>query len=105
MVALNLELQRTLITRPTTHLFNRVAVAAFTDLSHGIGGSAQPITGDRIKFLGDAGIGIRAEHRIGDTRFTTRFDLPLYVSVPRLAQDRATGDDKLAFRWTFSFEE
>jgi hypothetical protein len=103
-VALNLELERAIRVRPVAHLFNRIALAAFTDLSHAMGGGAQPLTGDRIRFLGDAGVGIRVEHRIGDTRFSTRFDLPLYVSRPELAQDRAPGDDKLAFRWTFSFE-
>jgi hypothetical protein len=104
IVALNLELERTILSRPTAHLFNRVALAAFTDLGHGIGGPDQPLTVDRIKLLGDAGLGLRAEHRIGDTRFMTRFDLPLYVTRPELAQDRAPGDDKVAFRWTFSFE-
>jgi hypothetical protein len=64
----------------------------------------QPLTGDRIRFLMDAGLGLRAEHRIGDTRFTTRFDVPLYVSRPELAQDRQAGDNELEFRWTFSFE-
>jgi hypothetical protein len=104
IVALNLDLERTVLSRPETRLFNRVAVAGFTDLAHGIGGSSQPLTGDRIGFLGDAGLGIRADHRIGDTRFTTRFDVPLYVSRAALAQDREAGDDKVEFRWTFSFE-
>ena len=53
--------------------------------------SDQPLTGNRLRFVGDAGIGIRAEHRIGDTRFVTRFDLPLFVSRPELAQDRSPG--------------
>jgi hypothetical protein len=104
LAALNLELERTVLARPTAHLFNRIALAAFGDLSHTIGGGAQPLTGDRVRFLGDAGFGFRAEHRIGDTSFMTRFDLPLYVSRSELAQDRAPADDKLAFRWTFSFE-
>ena len=104
VVALNLELGRTLLSRPTARLFSRVALAAFTDLAHGIGGEAQPLTSDRIRFLGDAGLGLRADHRIGDTRFTTRFDFPLYVSRPELAQDRTSGDNQLDFRWTFSFE-
>jgi hypothetical protein len=34
----------------------------------------------------------------------TRFDIPLYLSRPELAQDRAPADGKVAFRWTFSFE-
>jgi hypothetical protein len=49
-------------------------------------------------------VGLRAEHRIGDTRFVTRIDLPLFVSRPLLAQDRSPGDDQVAFRWVFSFE-
>jgi hypothetical protein len=104
IVALNLELERSLLIRPAARLFNRVALAAFTDLSHGIGGTAQPLNGERIRFLADAGLGLRAEHRIGDTRFATRFDFPLYVSRSELAQDRDTGDDEIEFRWTFSFQ-
>jgi hypothetical protein len=104
IIALNLELERTVVARPAARLFNRIALAGFTDLSQAIGGSAQPLLGERIRFLADAGVGIRAEHRIGDTRFTTRLDLPLFVSRPALAQDRAPGDDQLAFRWMFSFQ-
>jgi hypothetical protein len=104
IAALNLEVERTVLTRPSARLFNRIALAAFTDLSHAIGGSAQSLTGDRIEFLGDAGIGLRAQHRIGDTRFSTRFDLPLYVSRPELAQYGGPGDGEIEFRWTFSFE-
>ena len=104
IAALNLEVERTLVSRPNAALFNRIALAAFTDVSHTIGGSVEPLIGERIRFLGDAGVGLRAEHRIGDTRFTTRFDLPLYVSRPELAQDRDLGDDEFKFRWTFSFE-
>ena len=104
VVALNLELDRTLVSRPAARLFSRVALAAFTDLAHAIGGEAQPLTGNRLRFLGDAGLGLRADHRIGDTRFTTRIDFPLYVSRPELAQDPTSGDNELDIRWTFSFE-
>jgi hypothetical protein len=104
LAALNVELERTMVARPKASLFSRVALAAFTDLAQGIeDGSDAPLTG-RIRFLGDAGVGLRAEHRIGDTRFVTRFDLPLWVSRPELAQDRSPGDDAFAFRWVFSFE-
>ena len=92
------------MTRKDARLFNRVAVAAFTDLAQSFGNSPQPLTGERARFLGDAGVGLRVDHRIGDTRFVTRFDLPLFVSRPSLAQDRAPGDDKVAFRWVFSFQ-
>jgi hypothetical protein len=104
IVALNLELERTLLARPQAGLFNRVALAAFSDLAQAIGGSAQPGLGDRIRFLGDAGFGVRVEHRIGDTRFVTRFDLPLYLSRPEVAPDASTGDDEFGFRWVFSFQ-
>ncbi|HET6777365.1 MAG TPA: hypothetical protein VFH26_00610, partial [Gemmatimonadales bacterium] len=105
IVAINLELEHALAIRPESHLFNRVSLALFTDLAHGIGGMSQlPPAGDRIKFLADAGIGLRAEHRIGDTRFMTRFDVPLYLSRPEVGQHGDLDDEDLEFRWTFSFE-
>jgi hypothetical protein len=103
VLALNLELDQTLVSRPAAPLFSRVALAAFTDMAYA-GEATQALTGDEIGFLADAGLGLRADHRIGDTRFTTRFDLPLYVSRPELAQDREPGDDDVKFRWTFSFQ-
>ena len=103
LVAVNLELERTLVARPRARLFSRVALAAFTDLSRSIGQSPEANLGERVKFLGDAGIGIRAEHRVGDTRFVTRLDLPLWVSRASLAQD-ASSSDGVAFRWVFSFQ-
>jgi len=104
LAALNLELEQVLVTRPSS-LFRELSLAAFTDLSHGLGGNAQPLTGERVRFLGDAGLGVRIRHKIGDTEFVTRFDVPLYVSEPALAQDRNGNDGEFAFRWTFSFED
>jgi hypothetical protein len=104
IIALNLEVDRTILMQGEARLFRRVSLAGFTDWGYGLGSAVEPLTGDRIRFLGDAGIGIRAEHRIGDTQFVTRFDVPLFVSRPELAQDRGAGDDKFEFRWTFSFE-
>jgi hypothetical protein len=104
IVALDLELERTVLARPGARLFNRVGIAVFGDLSHAIGGAAQASLNDRIRFLGDAGIGIRADHRIGDTRFVTRIDLPLWFSRPEIAHDRSPEDDELAFRWVLSFQ-
>jgi hypothetical protein len=103
-LGLVLELERTLLARPEARLFNRVGLAAFTDLAQGIGGAAQPLLGDRLGFLADAGIGLRAEHRIGDTWFMTRLDLPLYLSRPEAAHDRSAGDGEVELRWTFSLE-
>jgi hypothetical protein len=104
LVALSAELERTLVARPKARLFSRIGLAAFTDLAHGYDFVDDVPAAGRLRFLGDAGIGLRAEHRIGDTRFVTRFDLPLWVSRPELAQDREAGDDEFAFRWVFSFE-
>ena len=104
IAALDLELERTLLARPRSGLFGRVGVAVFGDLSCAIGGARQPSLNDRIRFLGDAGIGIRADHRLGDTRFVTRIDLPIWFSRPEVAHDRSPEDDELAFRWVFSFQ-
>jgi hypothetical protein len=104
LVALNAEVERTLITRPKARLFSRVALAGFTDLAQGIENESDAAFTGRIRFIGDAGVGLRAEHRIGDTRFVTRLDLPLWVNRPELAQDRSPGDNEFAFRWVFSFE-
>jgi hypothetical protein len=104
LVALNLELERTVVSRPKARLFSRVALAGFTDLAHGIGDGAVGRPGPPLRALADAGVGIRAEHRIGDTQFVTRFDFPLWVNRPELAQDASRGDGQGAFRWVFSFQ-
>jgi hypothetical protein len=92
VAALNLDLEQTLLARPDARLFNRIGVAAFTDLA----------AANRLEFVSDAGIGLRADHRIGDTRFTTRFDLPLFVNRPESSVQ--PGEDDIDFRWVFSFE-
>ena len=104
LVALNLEVERTVLAQPSSGLFNRVALAAFADLAQSFGETTTLFTSDRSRFVADAGFGVRAAHRIGDTEFLTRFDIPLYVSRPELAQDHGPGNDELGFRWTFSFE-
>jgi hypothetical protein len=100
IVSLNLELDQALLTRPAARLFQRVGLALFTDLA--VGDNIDPGDTDAARFVGDAGIGFRADHRIGDTRFTTRFDVPLYVNRPELSV--SPGDDDVDFRWVFSFE-
>ncbi|HKG34019.1 MAG TPA: M1 family aminopeptidase, partial [Gemmatimonadales bacterium] len=105
IVALNLEVEQRLLSRPESNLFKRVSIALFSDLAQGIGSMSQtPATGT-IRFLSDAGLGLRAAHRIGDTEFVTRVDFPFFVSRPELAQDGTAGDDDVAFRWVFSFEQ
>jgi hypothetical protein len=102
VVSLNGELERTLLSRPRGKLLRRVGLALFGDVGHAIRDGIIG-RGDRLRFLADAGIGIRAEHTIGQTSFTTRVDFPLLMSRPELAQDREPGSDKAGFRWQFSF--
>ena len=103
VVAANLELERTVVARNQARLFRRVALAGFGDGGEFFADEATALT-DRNGFLGDAGLGLRAEHRIGGTSFVTRVDFPLYVSRASLAQDRHPGSDQSGFRWQFSFE-
>ena len=93
------ELERGLLSRPRGGLFNRIALAAFGDA--GLTDFTTSASQD-VDFLADVGIGLRADHRIGQTRFTTRFDVPFFVSRPELA--RQAQDDKTGWRWTFSFQ-
>lgn len=104
VVALGLELERTVLARPQARLFSRVGVALFGDLSHALDDTALAPLADPVGFLADAGIGFRADHRIGDTRFVTRLDLPLWFSRPEAAHDRSPGDGELALRWVLGFE-
>jgi hypothetical protein len=104
LAGLSLELEGTVLARPQARLFNRVGIALFSDLAQGLGGPVEPRLGEQLGFVGDAGIGLRVDHRIGDTRFTTRFDFPIYLSRPELAHGAEPGDEDMEFRWTFSFE-
>ncbi len=100
--ALNLELQRPVFGRPNGHLFSRVSLALFGDAAMSDANTTGPGIADDLKLFADAGVGIRAEHRIGTSRITTRFDVPFYVSRPFLAQDNP-GKDRFGFRWAFGF--
>ena len=92
VAALNVDLEQTLLARPERRLFNRVGIAAFTDVA----------AADLFDLVGDAGVGLRADHRIGDTKFTTRFDVPFFVSRPESSV--RPSDNDVDFRWVFSFE-
>ncbi len=96
---LSLELERDLWKRSGS-LAQRGAVAAFGDAALA-DGDLDP-TG-RLTGAADAGLGLRLDHRIGATSFQTRFDFPVWVSRPKLAQDTHPGARQLGFRWTFSF--
>jgi hypothetical protein len=57
-----------------------------------------------VKFLADAGVGVRASHRIGDTPFETRLDFPVYLSEPAFARNDIARDEAFDFRWVFSVQ-
>ena len=101
--ALNGELERTLVSRRQAALFSSVTLALFGDVALADPPSSGGTTPGELRVFGDAGIGVRAAHRIGRTSFVTRFDFPLYVSEAGLAQDDGPGSERVGFRWLFSF--
>ena len=101
LLALNVELDQTVLSRPRAGLFNRVGIALFGDVLAGNGSLAS--LDSEFGMTGDAGIGIRMAHRIGTTRFVTRFDMPLWVEEPSLAADSDPAD-RFAFRWVVGFQ-
>ncbi len=104
LIAANVEVERTVVERRKSRLFGRVSVAAFGDAAQGIGGPAQLATGEQLGFVADAGLGVRASHRIGKTSFLTRFDFPFYLSEPAYSRNDFAQDDAFAFRWLFSVQ-
>jgi hypothetical protein len=103
VVAANVELERIVRMHPNGTLFNRIAIAAFGDAGHTIGDGAI-LRAEPVRFVADAGVGLRADHRIGTLRFATRVDFPLWVSRGELAHDVKDGSEEAGFRWTFSFQ-
>jgi hypothetical protein len=65
-----------------------------------LGNGDIPKAGSNAALVADAGIGIRMGHRIGQTGFVTRFDVPLVVTRPRLAVGQIDG--AVQFRWVVS---
>jgi hypothetical protein len=96
----SVEVEYALHRRTGRGLFNRLAVAGFADGALA-NGDLDPGR-NRLISVADAGIGIRLDHRLGQTSFQTRFDFPLWVSRPALAHDdRPAGP--FGLRWSFSF--
>jgi hypothetical protein len=104
LIAANIEFERTMLVRQKSKLFSRVSLAAFGDAAQGIRGPDQPATGEALGFVADAGLGLRASHRIGKTSFLTRFDFPFYLSEPAYSRNDYAQDDAFAFRWLFSVQ-
>jgi hypothetical protein len=108
LLAVNAEVDRAVLVRGDsaaaaragkTLLFHVVRVAAFGDAALGNGDILR--TGEGTALVADAGIGLRIGHRIGQTPFVTRFDLPFYVSRSPLAVNAPEG--QVRFRWVVSF--
>jgi hypothetical protein len=98
LVAINAELERSVVTRKQARLFREVRVAAFADAAFGNGDI--PPTAGGGSFVAGFGPGIRIAHCIGQTSFTTSLDFPVLVSRPRLAL--SDGGNAFAFRWVVS---
>jgi hypothetical protein len=100
LAAVNAELGRAVFSRPDSAggWIHSVRVAAFGDLA--LGNGDLPRGSGDAAVVGDAGIGIRLGHRIGDTFFTSRIDFPLYVSRGDLAAMER--EHSLGIRWVFS---
>jgi hypothetical protein len=103
--ALNGEVEWTALDRTQKgKLFRRVALAGFGDLALANGDLAASHGDAALHVAGDAGVGLRIWHRIGQTSFVTRFDIPLYVGSPALGVDGSHPGEEFRFRWVFSFE-
>ncbi len=98
-VALNAEAAVRLVTRPQRRLFSDIRLAAFADAA-----LLDPAALGRAA-AGDAGIGLRATHRVGPTRFVTRVDFPLLVTRPEAAVGGIAGHGAFRARWVWSLEE
>jgi len=85
--------------RPARTLFRTVSLAAFAE------GAVLDRRAIGRDAAGDAGIGLRATHRVGPTSFVTRVDFPLVVSRPAAAVSGATQDRVVKFRMVWSLEE
>jgi hypothetical protein len=94
--ALTVELDRSVLRRPSAKLFREVRLAAFGDLAASDGFFS---TAGATRLAGDLGLGVRMAHTIGETSFTTRFDIPLLVSHPDRAIGGRAGDSALGVRW------
>ncbi|MGE0441923.1 MAG: M1 family metallopeptidase [Gemmatimonadales bacterium] len=96
IAAANVELERSVLARPRARLFRDTRVAVFGDVALSDGFLSSSGSGN---VSGDAGIGLRAVHNIGQTTFVTRFDVPLLVSNPDRAIGGPGSGSRGRFRW------
>ncbi|HEX3928260.1 MAG TPA: hypothetical protein VHW65_09685, partial [Gemmatimonadales bacterium] len=87
LATMSVELEGAVYQRKTSALLSRAAVALFAD--GGALGDTRWIAGSSYdavlaewpdRWLGDAGVGVRFNNRIGQTSWQTRIDFPLFVS-------------------------
>jgi hypothetical protein len=97
--AVNVELERRMLLRSSARLFRDIRLAGFADAAVANGDIRLD---DGGAFVGDFGVGVRASHRIGDTPFETRIDLPLFVSRDELAVHQRGNAFRL--RYVVSFQ-
>lgn len=104
--AANLEIGKALFTaqRRSRGVLRNIELVAFGDGAV-VDSAAVPGAGTNLAVpLFDAGAGLRATFRVGETTFPLRIEFPLVVSKPAYAQDTHPGSDVVGFRWLFSFE-
>jgi len=97
--AVNVELERRILSRRSSRLFRDVRLAGFADAALANGDIRLD---DGGVFVGNFGVGLRAAHRIGDTAFETRLDLPLVVTRHELAVHQRGNAFRL--RYVVSFQ-
>jgi hypothetical protein len=98
LAGLGVEAGPRLVDRPERRLFSSVSVVVFAD------GALLDRAAIGRDAAADAGLGLRATHRIGPTRFVTRLDFPVAVSSPIYAVGGKAGDGVLKVRWVWSLE-
>ncbi len=99
LIAVNGDLERSVLSRSKARLFRDVRVAAFGDAA--LANGDVPRQGTRgASIVADAGVGLRISHCVGQTRFVTSFDFPVAVSRPRIAVNQRF--QAFAFRWVVS---
>ena len=100
IVAINGEVTMSIVGAKAGSMVPSVRLAIFGDAARGrVPGAADGRT------FADAGVGVLVRDQLWDRPVTLRLDLPLYVRDPSLAPGAGPGDDRVSFRWTFSFAD
>jgi hypothetical protein len=98
LAGLNVEAGPRLEDRPARRLFSSVSAVVFAD------GALLDRAAIGRDAAADAGVGLRASHRVGPTSFVTRVDFPLLVSRGSTAVGGRPGDGCIKLRAVWSLE-